>query len=221
MAKSRYQDYLVYDLETGGLPGKDAPAFDTIALTEVALVYVSPQLEIIGKTSFLLKPYKEQLRYDAKASEVSGITMDMLEKDGIGLEEAFGIVVDFINTYQTGSAKPRLVGHNIKKFDNPFMENWFKFMESNLYKFVHVESEDTLEWAHRLFLEAPDYKLGTMCDQFDIEITQSHRALPDTIGNALLWIEIMKRLRGEAIASTVTTAEQEQTIIDKLNKFQF
>ena len=51
MAKSRYQDYLVYDLETGGLPGKDAPAFDKIALTEVALVYVSPELEIMNPWS--------------------------------------------------------------------------------------------------------------------------------------------------------------------------
>lgn len=220
MPKSRIQDFLVYDLETGGLPSSKLEAFHNIPITEIALVYVNPELEIIAKTSFLIKPYKDDLVYQAKASEVSGITKDLLLSDGISIEESFITVKDFISSYQTSKSKPRLVGHNIKSFDNKFMENFFSYMDDNLYNYVQKECEDTLEWSHRVFNEAPDYKLGTMCDQFDIELDGAHRALPDTVANAELFIRFMKNLRGDGVVNEHNTIE-EQSIIDELNKFQF
>lgn len=221
MGKSKWQDYIVYDTETGGLPSKVKPAFTNVALTEVALVYVNPELEIIAKTSFLLKPhYKEDLEYHPRAMQVSHLTLDILEKEGITLEEAWDIFTDFINSYQTTKTKPIMVGHNIDKFDNAFMENWALFMKSDLYKYVNKRTEDTLDWGHRVFPEAPDYKLGTMCDQFGVELTEAHRALPDTIANAELWIKMMQNLRGEGVGANQETVD-DQAIVDNINKFQF
>tara|TARA_R110000803_G_scaffold210835_1_gene284174 strand:+ start:42378 stop:43046 length:669 start_codon:yes stop_codon:yes gene_type:complete len=222
MGKSKYQDFLVYDTETGGLPSKEFPAFYGIPLTEVALVMVSPDLEIVGKDSFLISPhYKDGLQYQSKASEVSGITIPMLEKDGISTKEALDRIKDFINSYRSSNTKPTLVGHNIRSFDNPFLENWFEFCKDDLYKLVSKYDIDTLDLCHQIFPEAPNYQLGTMCDQYDIELVKAHRALPDTIGNAELFIEIFKRLRGQVVSSEIVEDNIEYDIIDKINKFQF
>jgi len=225
MAESKYQNFLVYDVETGGLPSKENPAFDKMALTEVALVMVSPELEIIAKTSFLFAPYFDDLIYTSGAASVSGITKQMCIDEGIDPFEALDITQDFISTYNKSKKKPTLVGHNIIKFDNPFLENWFKACNDDLYKYVNKDPKDTLDLCHLLFPEAPNYKLGTMCDQFGVELVGAHRALPDTIANAELFIEIMKNLRGENVpeASTegVTVDLNEKSIIDKVNEFQF
>lgn len=221
MGRSKYQDFLVFDTETGGLPSKTKPAFYNTALTEVALVMVSPELEIVGKDSFLFAPhYKEDLIYGSKASEVSGITIDMLKKDGISPKEALDRTLDFINSFRSSNTKPTLVGHNIRSFDNPFMINWFEFCGSDLYKWFNKLDIDTLDLCHKVFTEAPFYNLGTMCDQYDIELSKAHRALPDTIANAELFIKIFKDLRGESVRSN-STDNTKESIIDKINKFQF
>ena len=221
MGKSKYQDFLVFDTETGGLPSKANPAFYGVALTEVALVMVSPELEIVGTDSFLIEPnYKDGLMYSSKASEVSGITLDMLTKEGITPKVALDRTLDFINSYRTSNKKPTLVGHNIRSFDNPFMINWFDFCKEDLYKWVNKSDIDTLDLCHLVFPEAPYYNLGTMCDQYDIELTDAHRALPDTIANAELFIKIFKDLRGES-ENKISDKVEEKSIIDKINKFQF
>lgn len=55
---------------------------------------------------------------------------------------------------------------------------------------------DTIEFARLLWPEAPNYKLGTCCNQVGVDLVEAHRALPDTIATAKFFIKMLKNLRG-------------------------
>lgn len=203
MKKSRIQSYLVLDVETGGIPKGVELAVLDVAITEIALVMVSPELEIIGEYSSLIKPYSKVAKYDAGAAAVSGITKEDCIAEGKDIKEVVKECIEFINTYKAGGTKPVMVGHNIKSFDAAFVENTFLMGKADLYKHVQEHMVDTMEECYKIFPEAPDFKLGTMCGQFDIELTQAHRALPDTLANTELWIGILSRARGEGMSGGV------------------
>ena len=92
---------------------------------------------------------------------------------------------EILNTYQN------------KKFDIPFLENMFQLFGDSFETYIE-KVEDTLEWARYKWVETDtNYKLGSIAEKLELELTQAHRALPDTIITAKIWIEFMKSLRGE------------------------
>ncbi len=216
MAKSRIQDYLVMDTETGGLPSKTKFGTLDIALCEVAMVMVSPELKIVGKGSFLIKPYEAE--YQSKALSVNGLTMEVLRNDGIHLNEGVPTINDFINSYKTTKTKPVLVGHNMKRFDLQFIENLYLMHKKDLWKSVNNYVIDTLELSHMMYPEAPNFKLGTMVGQFDIELVDSHRAVADAISTAELLINYLKNLRGE---NNVQSEVQIEEVKQEVKNFKF
>jgi len=193
---SPYQNFIVIDVETGGLPSKIKKAVFDIALTEIALVVVSKELEIIDQYSWLIKPYKEGLVYSQEAAVTSGITKEMVEEQGEDLKEVCMKVIDVFKKYKVGTKLPVLLGHNFIKFDSEFMLNMFEFCKFDLMKYVNPEPEDTIKWSRLAWVESVNYKLGTCCENANITLQDAHRALSDTIATAKLWIEFMKRLRG-------------------------
>lgn len=195
MKKSKIQNYVVLDVETGGLPKKDELAVMDIALTEVALVIVSAEGEVLDTYDSLVKPYYGGAQYTKKAAEVSKITKQMCEEQGKPIDEVVADMTAFIDYYKVGSTKPVMVGHNLRDFDSYFMENTFAFCGADIYEFVSRFMIDTLEHCHILYPEFSAYNLGEMCSSMGIELTGAHRALPDTVANAKLWIKMLLRLR--------------------------
>jgi len=197
MPKSRQRYAIAMDVETGGLPGGGKLAFVDIALTEIAFAVVDLyDLQIVDKASWLIKPnYKEGLIYSVQAQEVSGINIDMLKEKGVEVMQVFREIKAFLKKYTSGQmSRPVLVGHNIVKFDAAFIENMFIFFGDDLSNYV-AGYEDTMLWAGYKFLESANYKLGTICQNMNIELTQAHRALTDTIATADLFIEFVSFLR--------------------------
>jgi DNA polymerase III alpha subunit (gram-positive type) len=217
--ESRIQDYLVIDVETGGLTNKDNIAFYDIALVEVAMVYLSPDLKILDKASFLLKPYTVKgvsPSYNGEAFEITNLTMDMLENEGVSIVDGIEIIKQFISTNLTSNKKPVMVGHKIDKFDGDFFINMFKSEKDNIFKIVQDTFIDTLTMSHWRYPQSVDYKLSTMCDLLDIELVNAHRALPDTIATAELFIEYMKGFRGKGIS-----LQSDDIVIPEYDTFQF
>jgi len=217
--ESRIQDYLVIDVETGGLTNKDKIAFFDIALVEVAMVYLSSDLKILDKTSFLLKPYTVKgvsPSYNGEAFEVTNLTMGILENEGVSIAEGIELIKQFISTNTTSNKKPVMVGHNIDKFDGDFFVNMFKSEKDNVFKIIQGTFIDTLTLSHWRYSQATDYKLSTMCDMLDIELVNAHRALPDTIATAELFIEYMKGFRGKG-----TGLQSDEIVIPEYDTFQF
>jgi len=213
--KSKIGSYLVIDLETGGLPNVNKQATYDVPISEMALVMVDNELNIIDKDSFYINPYLPPQNYTKKAFEVNGSTLEILEKEGIPIEEVIDRIKGFIEVNNVLKPLPVLVGQNIRKFDLQFLENLFELFGDDLYKSVQSIVFDTLEFAYIMYWEAPNYKLGTLCTQYDIDLENAHTALADTVATAELWISYTKMLRGESESDETEEETEEET------KFEF
>lgn len=203
---SPYQNFIICDFETGGLPSKTKKAVYDVAVTEIALVAINSKLEIVEQASWLVKPYKEGLEYNPAAAAASGITKQMTEEQG---EDIFFVqkeIVKFLKKYKQGSSLPVMGGHNFIKFDSEFMLNLFEFCKDDLLKYVNNDPEDTIKWSRLMWPESTNYKLGTCCENAGITLTNAHRALSDTVATAELFIYFMKNLRG--INSSTSKTEE-------------
>jgi len=192
---SPYQNFAVVDVETGGLLTKEKKAVYDIALTEIAIVIVDSNLEIVHKDSWLIKPYNDA-EYQPGAEKVSGISKKMCEEDGVDIEFACKEFIKVAKKYKVHSKPPTLVGHNYIKFDKFFVENFLAYCGEDINKYFNKEPEDTIKFARMKKPEASGYSLGESCVGAEINLVQAHRALPDTIATAELWISYLKGLRG-------------------------
>jgi DNA polymerase III alpha subunit (gram-positive type) len=136
--------------------------------------------------------------YNPEALNVTHMTRDMLVNEGIDIAEAVEKVADIFKRYTIGNAKPILAGHNIKKFDNPFLEKFLLRGNYDLSKMIsETQMIDTLEWARLRWFDAPSFSLGVCVNAVGLTLKEAHRALPDTEANAQLLIKMLKGLRGE------------------------
>lgn len=197
-------NYIVYDLETGGFGS------DRVAITEIALIAIDGQtLEEFGRYTSFIQPYAD-LGYDQAAFDATGINMDMVN-GGKPAKLVAKEVADFIKACGTGmNKKPVLCGHNIMKFDNPFLDFFLKFHKKDLWSLINKDNMiDTMWWSRmRMPFDQDDFgkhNLNDACAREGIELIDAHRAMNDTAGNAQLLIAHLKHLRGagESVSRTV------------------
>jgi DNA polymerase III epsilon subunit-like protein len=194
--------YIAIDTETGGLFSvlkKEATL--EVAITEIALVAVDNEtLTIKAKDSWLIAPYSPDLIYDPGAERASGISKKMCEKEGIDLEIVYNNTKEFLIKHTKKSQKPIIILQN-KDFDIPFISGMFKIFEDDLFKYID-RVEDTMEWSRLKWPTENKHSLGVISERCGLDHTQAHRALPDTIITANVWIYFMKHLRGQNGAIT-------------------
>jgi DNA polymerase III alpha subunit (gram-positive type) len=206
--ESKYQNYISCDVETGNLLSKTKRAVFDVALTEIALVAINKDLEIVDQASWLIKPYSETAEYAKGAEIASGISKQMCEDQGRDIKEVCKEVIQFLKKYKSGSSLPVIFGHNFLAFDSYFVSNFFEYCGEDLMKCVNSEPEDTIKWARMCWQESVNYKLGTCCENAGITLKDAHRALTDTIATAKLFIHFMKNMRGVGVASSVADVKK-------------
>lgn len=199
---------ICYDHETGGLPSKVKLPFLNIPLVETAMVVVDMEtLEICEEVNFMYQyNYKEDLEYSPQAEEVHGISKQIQDANGLPLKEIYKAQVDLFKKYKNPRQGVTLAGHNATGFDFPFSKNFFEYMGGNIEDHVKYQI-DTMQFAHMAALEQTDYKLGTCCNEYNIDLVNAHRGLDDTRATAQLFIEFVKRLRGVGLSAN-NTAEK-------------
>lgn len=191
------QKIIVMDTETGGLPDKlKKQATIEVALTEVACVVIDNEsLAITEKVSWLIKPYDDSLIYDKYAEQVSGISQDLLNREGQPIEEVYTKLKEVFIKGKSGRNKPIIFFHN-KSFDIPFIENLFKLFNDDMWKWID-RVEDTMEWARLKWVENPKFNLAACAERCQIDQQQTHRALPDTLVTAQIVIKFLKDFRSD------------------------
>lgn len=189
--------FIVMDTETGGLPDRlKKQATIEVALTEVACVVIDNEsLVITEKVSWLIKPYADDLIYTKEAEEVSGISQELLKKEGWDIEVVYNALKNVFIKGKSGRNKPIVIFHN-KPFDIPFIENLFLLFKDNLWNWID-RVEDTMEWARVKWVENPKFTLAACAEKCEIDQQQAHRALPDTIITAQIVIKFLKDFRSE------------------------
>ncbi|WP_108024349.1 PolC-type DNA polymerase III [Melghirimyces profundicolus] len=158
--------YVVFDVETTGL----SAVHDEII--ELAAVKVKNG-EIVDRFESFINPHR---RLSATITDLTGITDDMV-KDAPDLSDVLPRFLRFLE----GTV---LVAHNAR-FDMGFLQEACRKTGRSP---VENPVVDTLELGRFLYPRLKNHRLNTLCRQFDIELTQHHRAIYDAEATGyLLW----------------------------------
>lgn len=223
MAKT--PNILIFDYETGGLDPK------TNAVTEFAGIIIDGEsLEEISRYEAVLKPYSDDLLYDPKALEFTGISMEQINT-GVDFKVFSKDFLQFLKRGQSHSHakyKTLLAGHNVV-FDIGFLQQLFFYMGKRIEDYVATGQDfygnyypkyfDTLplsqfKWANE---DMVSHKLTDCASKIGIEIVNAHRAMNDVIATKDLLINFIKSLRN--IGITLNSEEILETRFRETFKF--
>ena len=163
------ESYVVVDLETTGLqPGRDrileigAVKVEDGKVTDTFCMFINPRMEI--------PEYIQQL---------TGITQDMV-RDGVMAEEAFCQFHEFCGDMT-------LMGHNLM-FDYSFL----KHQAVNQKIPFEKKGIDTLKIARTLLPDLESRSLTSLCEYFQINREQAHRAFHDALATHELYVKLKR-----------------------------
>lgn len=207
MAKT--PNILIFDYETGGFDPQ------ANAVTEFAGIIIDGEtLEEVSRYEAVLKPYSDDLLYDPKALEFTGISMEQINT-GVDFKTFSKDYLQFLKRGQShahAKYKTILVGHNVP-FDIGFKQQLFYYMGKKIEDYVATGKDfygnsypkyfDTLplaqiKWANE---EMMSHKLTDCALKVGIEIVNAHRAMNDVIATKDVFINFIKSLRDDGKAT--------------------
>ena len=164
--------YVVLDVETTGLnPDKDE-------IIEIAAIKVVRGAEL-DRFHVLVRPEK---RVGDKVVELTGITNDLLESQGVDLELAMKEFISYIGDNI-------VIAHNAP-FDFGFVQASCE--ECDLGDFDN-ECIDTLALARKKMPDAPNYRLKTLLGLLNLDNKNPHRAESDCEATFQLFCKLIKK----------------------------
>ncbi len=154
-----FSEYIVIDLETTGL------SYEKDHIIEMAALRISDG-EVAEEFSKLIKiedPLPESV------VQLTGITNEMINKNGEPIDTVLGQFIEFIQS-------EAIVGFNTA-FDLNFIQTACRSLGISMQWDFKVI--DTLKIAKRKIRGISDYKLNTLGKYFDMDVSGLHRALKD------------------------------------------
>lgn len=175
----------VLDLESGGLKPKENP------ITQMAFQIIDGNHNVVKSYNKYVKPYGG-LELSDKALEVTGLSVDLLEKEGIPIEQAVLEVCEIHKEYTLGKGgryKPVICGHNIP-FDIGFLRETFNIFDISLHNYFdgneyQLQQIDTMAIARSVWQgnikkgENERFTLEACCERAGIRLVKAHDALAD------------------------------------------
>ena len=159
--------YIVVDLETTGTNHYSDE------ITEIgAIKYVAGKED--GRFNVLVKT---SVKIPEKIERLTGITNDMLQKDGVDPKVACEELKSFLGD-------SLIVGHNFASFDSKFLEDAYKKYLNCCFPNDYV---DTLYLARKKHTELDHHSLECLSKEYDIDYSKAHRAIEDCVINHLIY----------------------------------
>ncbi|NLA10976.1 MAG: type I-E CRISPR-associated endoribonuclease Cas2 [Firmicutes bacterium] len=150
--------YVVIDIETSGLhPEKH----EIIELGAIRVL----EHNIVERFSLLVKPV---VPITTEIQKITGITNEMLNKEGVPISMAIKQFVEFLQDLP-------VVSHNIE-FDLKFLQ---QACNSCGLPTIRNSKIDTLVLSRKKLKQMKSYKLGVLAKHFEIDTRQIHRSLAD------------------------------------------
>lgn len=162
------EDYTVFDLEMTGLATK------VDRIIEIGAIKVR-QGQVVDTYSTLVNP---RMVVPQKVIDLTGITNEMVA-DGADMDESVARLIEFIGD-------DVVVGHNVI-FDYSFVKQW----AVNKKRPLELMACDTLKLARELLPPDQPKKLEALCQYFQIDRENAHRAVDD----AMETYQIFERLK--------------------------
>lgn len=152
------KDYTVIDLEMTGLSVKSD------YIIEIGAVKVRDGI-VVDTLSTLVNP---KCHIPQKVQELTGITDEIVE-NAADMDESVDKLLKFIGD-------DVIVGQNVI-FDYSFLKQW----AVNKKRSLKLNAYDTLKLARRCLPAEQPKKLESLCEYFEIERKNAHRALDDAL----------------------------------------
>ncbi|MDD6104102.1 MAG: 3'-5' exonuclease [Bacteroidales bacterium] len=218
------------DFETGGLNCKTsactqiavhATRLDTFERIGTFVRYIAPyykkEIKGVGEKRKVLKnkydaDKPQMMDYEDKALEYSAITMEMLECQGVEINQ---VAIDLLKFFEDTSPKvsknmkPFIIGQNIL-FDEGFLCQLFEYagLMKELPKYIRGHEDFYGHW-HPLILDTitlgqlalcnqeniSSYKLELMCENLGIELDDAHDADADVSATTNVVAVLTQRMR--------------------------
>lgn len=190
--KSQIQNFVVFDIETGGLSSEKNP------ILEIAACSFDIELNDIDEYESGIINVPEGKEITEGALKANGITREQIAK-GRDPKEVVDEFYKYLGSLKKGNSKVVLVGQNIDKFDIPFICTFFNDYGKDISQVVNIDfTIDTMRWGHVKYPELTNYKLGTLCEENKVELVNAHRAMNDTLATKELAKVFIRSLRSES-----------------------
>jgi CRISPR-associated protein Cas2 len=172
----QYPDtYIVIDVETTGLSIENNKIIELSALKIEKHVLVREYHALVHSVD----------EVPTIITKLTGITGDMLIKDGIEPLIAISNLIDFIEELP-------LVSHNVR-FDKDFLQKACKDLELPI---ISNRSVDSLALSKKLIKGVENYKLSTLALSVGVKIGDAHRAYGDCMMTYQLYEKLINLLEG-------------------------
>lgn len=152
--------YVVVDVETTGLD------YDKDRIVEVALLKVR-ESEIVEQFQCFIK---SGVVFQVDPERLTGITNDIIEKQGISEEAAFKKISEFVGN-------DLVIGYDVQ-FHVNFIQKLAKRVKKDI---VIKKTRDILHMARRELDDLENYRLETVAEYFSLNAGNVHRALINCI----------------------------------------
>lgn len=169
--------YAVIDTETTGL---NRLGNDKIA--EIAVALYDLDFNLISKHETLLHPDR-----DLGLVSLHGIN-GLMASEAPRFREIMPSLAHLLHDRI-------IIGHNVS-FDCNFIKS--EYERNGVEIWLKESFIDTLTLARKLSLNVPNYKLGTLCEYFSIDLTDAHEAMGDVMATAELF-RILVELNGNIV----------------------
>lgn len=172
---------LVLDIETGGFSPKKN------GLCSIGAIVVNLNNEIISKHYWLIKPYtkvdsNELMSYKEDSMAVNKLKIDELKSNGQDITSVLEELISIIAQHFIIS----IIGHNVIKFDLPWIEELFKRFIGSSPIFANIY--DTMVMAKDKGHDIVN--LEHLSKHYNIENNQTHNAIND----CEVTLELFKKL---------------------------
>lgn len=174
----------IIDIETGGFSKSKN------GIVQIGLIVFDENYNIIDEYNSLIIPYYNAtgdalMEYTQGAEEIHGHSVEKMHREGNHATYVCREIDEIINSYQI----IQFVGHNINKFDLPWLELFWSRFSAQGSEGRFPETLDTLTNAKQL-LNASSFSLESLCAGLGISHDNAH----DALGDCQATLELLKVL---------------------------
>ena len=180
---------LIYDFETSGLN----PYHDDI--TEIGCRC----LETDEYFTCLVQPLSDRLLSE-RNQEITGITNQMLKKEGLRPIEAYKRFFDLLKYFNDTRGPITMIAHNGRSFDDIFLKRAHRYLQGEgivLYDTMmkHINYIDSLNVCRLLHPERTSHSMKSMCQVYNITNEDEHRAMGDVDALIKVWNQLTIKIK--------------------------
>lgn len=174
--------------------------FETTGLNIFHNNVIEVGIKLIGSNDHytsLVMPRSENLNIPQRVVEITGITRDMVLNDGHSEHSVVENIFNYINSYRENNETIYLIAHNGYSFDFVFLKRLVKGYNDNVNDNQKISLEnfrfiDSMYLAKLLLVNERVNQPG-LCQRYNIQNSQEHRAMGDVLSLEELYIELCQQ----------------------------